>query len=293
MGRGPQWRRHPLLSFVVKLLVITVYSFCVLWFFFDGRQWKTLAEMEATPDDVAAGAIGSALWVFLAVSFVRGLRRSDARGTYLKSHLGIPLLLVAVLFTYVVWLPALALLLIVLGFILELPRHPNNEELITAFALIAFISALVTVGLVRVERFDPDSHLRTITDGLSWTTARLLLSGEMGIDTLEEIQPHTPDGRSLAAVLAVCATVFAALFIGAVVAWLTKPSKGEKAQESTDLAELTAEVAGLREMIKQLSVGGSLQEIQTRSEAEPPSSAPQPPPTSGLAVNADSALGRG
>lgn len=221
----PRRRTHPILSLAFRLLIITAYSLCVLWFFFDGREWRTFAQMQVTPDGVAAGAVGALLWSYLAIHFIRGLLRSDSRRDYLKAHVGVPLLLVSVLFTYVVWLPAIALVLIVLGFMFELPRHPNSKELMTAFALIAFISAIVTIGLVRVERFDPDSQLRSLGDGLSWTTARLLLSGEMGIDTMEAIQPHTADGRSLATVLALCATLFAALFIGAVVAWLTNPDE--------------------------------------------------------------------
>lgn len=253
MRGEPRRPRRPLPALVLKLLLITAYSFCVLWFFFDGREWKTFAQMQVTPDGLVAGGIGAVLWLVLAIGFVRGLRASDTPRAYLKSNVGIPLLLVSVVFTYVVWLPVVALALIVLGFMFELPRHPNTKELITAFALVAFISAIVTIGLVRVERFDSDSQFKTLGDGLSWTTARLLLSGEMGIDTMEEIQPHTADGRSLATVLALCATFFAALFIGAVVSWLTKPAQQDI--DRSELAALNAEVAGLRQMILQQRAG--------------------------------------
>lgn len=256
-----------------RLLLITAYSFCVLWFFFDGREWKTLAQVDFTTDGVTAGAVGAVLWLFLATGFIRGWLQSDSRGDYVKSHIGIPLLLMSVVFTYVVWLPVVALVLIVLGFMFELPRHPNTKELITAFALIAFISAIVTIGLVRVERFDPDSHLRSLGDGLSWTTARLLLSGEMGIDTMEQIQPQTADGRSLATVLALCATLFGALFIGAVVSWLGKETADEQSGSSAEFVALTSEVASLRKAIEQLD--GGVRRPETPSGAEAPRT-PQP-----------------
>lgn len=267
MERPPRWPHHPVVSLAIRLLLITAYSFCVLWFFFDGREWKTFAQMQVTPDGVAASVIGAALWAFPAVGFIRGLLRFDSRGEYLKSNVGIPLLLVSVVFTYIVWLPTIALALIVLGFMFELPRHPNTKEMMTTFALIAFISTIVAIGLVRVERFDPDSQLRTLGDGLSWTTARLLLSGEMGIDSMEAIRPHTADGRALATVLALCATLFAALFIGAVVSWLTNPV--ERHSDSADIAVLTSEVARLRQLIEQQSAGIRLLGSHRRTDEDP------------------------
>lgn len=263
-----RWPRHPILGLALELLLITTYSFSVLWFFFDGEEWKTFAEMKVTTDGVIAGGIGAVLWIFLAVRFARGLRRSAARGEYLRSNLGIPLLLVSVVFTYVVWLPAVGLALIVLGFILELPRHPTRGELLTAFALLVFISAIVTIGLVRVERSTSGSQLRTVADGVSWTTARLL---QVDIDSLEEVEPRTADGRSLAAVLALCATLFSALFIGAVVSWLTNPGRRNEDPDRSELAALTAEVASLRRMIEQQHASNRLPEnpLQTEGELRP------------------------
>lgn len=263
-----RWPRHPILGLALELLLITTYSFSVLWFFFDGEEWKTFAEMKVTADGMIAGGIGAVLWIFLAVRFARGLRRSAARGEYLRSNLGIPLLLVSVVFTYVVWLPAVGLALIVLGFILELPRHPTRGELLTAFALLVFISAIVTIGLVRVERSTSGSQLRTVADGVSWTTARLL---QVDIDSLEEVEPRTADGRSLAAVLALCATLFSALFIGAVVSWLTNPGRRNEDPGRSELAALTAEVAALRRMIEQQHASNRLPEnpLQTEGELRP------------------------
>lgn len=242
---------------VVKLLIITVYALCVLWFFFDGREWETVADMEFTPDSIAAATVGAVLWVGLAVYFVRGLMRADNRGAYLRAHLGIPLLLVAVVFTYFVWLPAVALALIVGGFILELPHHTRDHELTTALALIVFVSLIVTIGLVRVESTEQDSKLSSISNGLSWTIARLLEAEYVpfghDVENMIEVQPLTPDGRDLAAVLAVCGVLFAALIVGAVVSWLTRRANEDDADTSETIEALAGEVAGLRETLDRIA----------------------------------------
>ena len=245
------------LPIMLKMLVITVYALCVLWFFFDGRDWETVADMEWTPDATIAAVLGGVLWVVLAVYFVRGLMRSDDRLSYLKSHLGILMLLASVVFTYFIWLPALALALIVVGFILELPHHSSGHELTTALALIVFVSAIVTIGLVRVESAAEESKLSTISNGLSWTVARLLEAEYVPfgaeIDDILEVQPVTPDGRDLSAVLAVCAVLFAALIVGAVVSWLTRSSGEEESVDREAIDALTAEVAGLRETVERMA----------------------------------------
>ena len=246
------------LPIMLKMLVITVYALCVLWFFFDGRDWETVADMEWTPDATIAAVLGGVLWVVLAVYFMRGLVRSDDRLSYLKSHLGILMLLASVVFTYFIWLPALALALIVVGFILELPHHSSGHELTTALALIVFVSAIVTIGLVRVESAAKESKLSTISNGLSWTVARLLEAEYVPfgaeVDDILEVQPVTPDGRDLSAVLAVCAVLFAALIVGAVVSWLTRSSGEEDSVDREALEALTAEVAGLRETVERMAV---------------------------------------
>ena len=245
------------LPIMLKMLVITVYALCVLWFFFDGRDWETVADMEWTPDATIAAVLGGVLWVVLAVYFVRGLMRSDDRLSYLKSHLGILMLLASVVFTYFIWLPALALALIVVGFILELPHHSSGHELTTALALIVFVSAIVTIGLVRVESAAEESKRSTISNGLSWTVARLLEAEYVPfgaeIDDILEVQPVTPDGRDLSAVLAVCAVLFAALIVGAVVSWLTRSSGEEESVDREAIDALTAEVAGLRETVERMA----------------------------------------
>jgi len=246
---GPRWEDHPTLRLILELLVITVYSFCVLWFFFDGGEWESVSAMQVTPGAVIAGAVGAVLWLFLAIRFVIGLVRAEAHGAYIRANFGVLLLLVAVVFTYVTWLPAIALALIVFGFVLELRRYPSGREWVTALALILFISASVSVGLVLVERSAPGSELGKLTDGMSWTVARLL---RVNVDGLQEIEPLTRDGRDLAAVLALCATLFAALIVGAIVSWLTKPSQEEEAEDESEIAALTAEVVALREMVELL-----------------------------------------
>jgi voltage-gated potassium channel len=238
------------LRLVGELTVITVYAFCVLWFFFDGGEWEALADMQVTPGAVMAGIVGISLWLFLAVRFVFGLVRSDQRRAYVRQHLGILALLAAVAFTYVTWLPALALALIVLGFVLELRRYRAQREWLTAVALILFISAAVSVGLVLVERGTPGSQLSDLPSGMSWTVARLL---RVNVDGLQEIEPLSRDGRDLAAVLALCATMFAALIVGAIVSWLTKPDEQEEEAEDADVVSLTAEVAELREAVARLT----------------------------------------
>lgn len=235
---------------VVELAVITVYAFCVLWFFFDGGEWESLADMRVTPGAVVAGIVGIGLWLFLAIRFVVGLVRTDQRRTYVRQHLGILALLAAVTFTYVAWLPALALALIVLGFVLELRRYQAQREWLTAVALILFISAAVSVGLVLVERGTPGSQLSDLPSGVSWTVARLL---RVNVDGLQEIEPLSRDGRDLAAVLALCATLFAALIVGAIVSWLTKPDEEEEEAEDADIVSLTSEVAELREAVARLA----------------------------------------
>jgi len=164
----------PVLPIMLKMLAITIYALCVLWFFFDGREWQTVADMEWTTDATIAAVLGGVLWVALAGYFVHGFVRCDNRLSYLRTHLGILMLLASVVFTYFIWLPALALALIVVGFILELPRHSSGHELTTALSLIVFVSAIVTIGLVRVESAAAESRLSTISHGLSWTVARLL-----------------------------------------------------------------------------------------------------------------------
>lgn len=241
---GSTWR------LVGELAVITVYAFCVLWFFFDGGEWESVAEMQVTPGAVIAGIVGVVLWMFLAIRFVIGLVRSDHRRVYVRQHLGILVLLAAVVFTYVTWLPALALALIVLGFVLELRRYRAQREWLTAVALILFISAAVSVGLVLVERGTPGSQLSDLPSGVSWTVARLL---RVNVDGLQDIEPLSHDGRDLAAVLALCATLFAALIIGAIVSWLTKPDEEEAQAEDADVVTLTAEVAELREAVARLA----------------------------------------
>lgn len=243
-GSTSTWR------LVGELVLITVYAFCVLWFFFDGGDWESVSEMQVTPGAVIAGVVGIALWLFMAIRFVIGVVRADHRRLYVQQHLGVLVLLAAVLFTYVTWLPALALALIVLGFVLELRRHRAEREWITAVALILFISAAVSVGLVLVERGTPGSQLSDLPSGVSWTVARLL---RVNVDGLQDIQPLSRDGRDLAAVLALCATLFAALIIGAIVSWLTKPDEEDDDARDDDIANLTAEVAELREAVARLT----------------------------------------
>lgn len=247
--QGRRWDDHPTLRLILELLVITTYSFCVLWFFFDGGEWESISGMEVTPGAVVAGLVGTVLWLFLAIRFVIGLVRSHSAGRYVRSNLGILLLLAAVVFTYVTWLPAIALALIVLGFVLELRQYPGDREWVTALALILFISVIVSVGLVLVERDEPGSELAELSEGLSWTVARLL---RVNVDGLQEIEPLTRDGRDLAAVLALCATLFAALIVGAIVSWLTKPSKEDEERDQSEIAALTDEVAGLRVALEEL-----------------------------------------
>lgn len=243
-GSASTWR------LVGELVLITVYAFCVLWFFFDGGEWESVSEMQVTPGAVVAGVVGIALWLFLAVRFVIGVLHSEHRRLYVRQHLGVLVLLAAVLFTYVTWLPALALALIVLGFVLELRRYRAEREWITAVALILFISAAVSVGLVLVERGTPGSQLSDLPSGVSWTVARLL---RVNVDGLQEIEPLSRDGRDLAAVLALCATLFAALIIGAIVSWLTKPDEEDDDAQEDDIAVLTAEVAELRAAVARLA----------------------------------------
>lgn len=247
----------PVLPIMLKMFVITAYALCVLWFFFDGRDWETVADMEWTPDATIAAVLGGVLWVVLAGYFVRGMARSDNRPAYLRAHLGILMLLVSVVFTYFIWLPALALALIVVGFILELPHHSSGHELTTALALIVFVSAIVTIGLVRVESAAKESKLSSISNGLSWTVARLLEAEYVPfgpeVDDILEVQPITPDGRDLSAVLAVCAVLFAALIVGAVVSWLTRSSGEEESVDREAIDALTAEVAGLRETVERMA----------------------------------------
>ena len=47
----------PVLPIMLKMLVITIYALCVLWFFFDGREWQTVADMEWTTDATIAAML--------------------------------------------------------------------------------------------------------------------------------------------------------------------------------------------------------------------------------------------
>lgn len=247
----------PVLPIMLKMLAITIYALCVLWFFFDGREWQTVADMEWTTDATIAAVLGGVLWVALAGYFVHGFVRCDNRLSYLRTHLGILMLLASVVFTYFIWLPALALALIVVGFILELPRHSSGHELTTALSLIVFVSAIVTIGLVRVESAAAESRLSTISHGLSWTVARLLGAQYVPfgpeVDDILEVQPVTPDGRDLSAVLAVCAVLFAALIVGAIVSWLTRSSGDKDPVDREAIDALTTEVAGLRQTVERMA----------------------------------------
>jgi hypothetical protein len=249
MAMTDRLRTSPATVHVGELLLIALYSFCVLYFFFDGdveHSWRTVSP---TPIGAATGICAIALWLLFLARFVVGILRSDTRREFTLEHLGLLCLLIAPVFTYAMWLPAIAVALIVLAFVLEIRRAPGDREWLTALAMLLFISALLTLAIVMVEDDTGSSRLGTLTAGYGWALSRLMRAN---IDDLADVEPVTSDGQDLAALLTICAALFATLLIGGIVRWLTKRERAAEAQTGDQVAALAVEVAELRSVIEDL-----------------------------------------
>ena len=227
---------------IVRLCMIAGYGLMVL----------VLDDLHlgSTADAILIGLV-ALIWLALVVDLVLLLVRSPNRWSVLRNHLGYPLLLAAPFFIG----PDLqwwVLLLILVGYLLELRCFAAGRAFAFSFGLIGFVAIAATMAMVLVERAAEKSRLGDVGEASAWVFSTLLrLLG------FRPQQPVTQDGRLLGLVVGVCAVLATSFLTAQLVTWVVGSQSSSNAAEDeaaqAHLAALTAELASLRSCVEELN----------------------------------------
>ena len=233
--RGGDFRK------VVRLTVIAGYGLIVL----------ALDDLHLDEGlDILLTVMMAVLWVVLLADLLELLVRHPDRKVILKGHLGYPLLLAAPFFIgpNLQWA---VLLLLLVGYLLELRDFAAGRAFAFSFGLIAFVAAASTLAMVLVERTAEDSKLRDVGEASAWVLSTLLR-----LPGFRPQQPVTQDGRLLGIVVGVCALLAASFLTAQLVTWVVGSQSNHAAEDEAahaHLAALSAELASLRACVDELT----------------------------------------
>lgn len=254
---------------LVRLVVISGYALTLLAL--DDLHLGQGADVALT---IACGV----LWLVLAVDLGVGIWRGPTRAAVIRAHLGYLPLLVAPVFVG----PDLqwgVLLLVLIGYVLEVRRVARGRAVAFSFGLVVFVAVIATWTMVLVERADPRSELGSVGEASAWAVSTLLR-----VPGFRSSQPVTQDGRLLTLVVGVCAVLAATFLTAQLVTWVVGVRGDDAADRSaTDeqVAALASELASLRACVMDLTA--RLGDAPSMSATHTPQSpmvpdAPPPPP---------------
>jgi hypothetical protein len=200
--------------------------------------------------DVVLTVVMVVLWAVLLADLIELLVRYPDRKATLRSHLGYPLLLAAPFFIGpdLQWA---VLLLLLVGYLLELRDFAAGRAFVFSFGLVIFVAAASTLAMVLVERTAENSKLRDVGEASAWVLSTLLR-----LPGFRPQQPVTQDGRLLGLVVGVCAVLAASFLTAQLVTWVVGSQSNHAAEDEAaqaHLAALTTELASLRACVDELT----------------------------------------
>jgi len=201
------------------------------------------------------------LWVTILAATVIDVRHARRTEQSHRARISDITMLLAPL-PALVDLPALCIILLVAGYIMQLRRISAGQAFM--FALVGSIGAILlgTIALIGAESIRAGSELAQPLNAIEYTAAKLFRLTSVNVGT-----PETTEGEAIGTILQIFSAIFLGALYGGLLALVVKDSKKKPSASTTD--------ARLAYVIKQQ------QEILRRLDAiAPPAKEPDedPPP---------------
>ena len=159
-------------------------------------------------------------------------------------------------------LPALCVILLVAGYIMQLRRISAGQ--VFMFAVVGSVAAILlgTVALVGAETQSPQSPLAEPGAAIGFTLATLFR-----LTSLKLAGPMTSEGRTIVVVLQVFSAIFLGALYGGLLTMAVKDSSKKAASSKTD-ARLAYVIKQQQEILKRLDALAPSQEAEDAAEPD-------------------------
>ena len=204
------------------------------------------------------------LWVTILAATVIDVRHARRTEQSHRARLSDITMLLAPL-PALVDLPALCIILLVAGYIMQLRRISAGQAFM--FALFGSIGAILlgTIALIGAESVRAGSELAQPINAIEYTAAKLFRLTSVNVGT-----PETTEGEAIGTILQIFSAIFLGALYGGLLAFVVKDSKKKPSTSTTD-ARLAYVIKQQQEILRRLD---SIAPPATKSdEDETPKSA--------------------
>lgn len=185
------------------------------------------------------------LWVTILAATVIDVRHARRTEQSFRARISDITMLLAPL-PALVDLPALCIILLVAGYLMQLRRISAGQAFM--FALVGSIGAIVlgTIALIGAESVRAGSELAQPINAIEYTAARIfrLTSVDVG-------KPATSEGEAIGTILQIFSAIFLGALYGGLLALVVKDSKKKPSASTTD-ARLAYVIKQQQEILRRL-----------------------------------------